>query len=172
MKKVILLLLIAAVVFSCKKNEPTTPQDKKVFEVSFNVTTILPDAGREDWTPSNDVPLCDPEATPVFAKIKVTGLPEGPDPGPGGSPTTGYYDVPVYYTNGQLFTQTLEVEIDPTDPNVECTILQSTGEEVCCITLTVTEFYLYDADGNIIKAAPLYQSPFQQFVEHPLNITF
>ncbi len=47
MKKVILLLLIAAVVFSCKKNEPTAPDMKKEAEVSFNVTTIFPDAAKD-----------------------------------------------------------------------------------------------------------------------------
>ena len=55
MKKVILLLLIAATIVSCKKNETTQPAADQYAEVSFNVTTLVPDAGR-DWVYDYDVP--------------------------------------------------------------------------------------------------------------------
>jgi hypothetical protein len=160
MKKVILLFLIAAVMFSCKKNETTKPDVKKEAEVSFNITTILPDAGR-DW--EYDIPQCLDDATPVYAKIKIDEI-EGPDAGPGGAPTTGYFDVPVFWTNDNLYTQTFKLPVDPAD----CL------DGVCCTTYTITEFYLYDADGVMIKAAPAPGSEFQEFVDpdHALNLTF
>ena len=161
MKKVILLLLIAAVMFSCKKTETTKPDVKKEAEVSFNVTTIFPDAGR-DWT--YDVPECNPDAIPAYAKIKIDGV-EGPNEGPAGSgATSGYYDVPVFYTNGNLYTQAFKMPVDPAD----CL------DGVCCTEYTITEFYLYDAGNVMIKAAPAPGSPFMDFVDpdHALNLTF
>ncbi len=162
MKKVILLFLITAVMFSCKKNETTKPDVKKEAEVSFNVTTILPDAGR-DWTPSYDVPECDPQAgVATYAKIKIDGL-EGGFPGPDGT-GSAYFDVPVFWTNNNLYTQALKLPVDPAD----CL------DDVCCTEYTITEFYLYDENDVLIKAAPLPTSPFQDFVdpEHALNLTF
>jgi hypothetical protein len=167
MKKVILLLLIAAVVFSCKKNEPTAPDVKKEAEVSFNVTTILPDAGR-DFIFTNDVPPCDPDAIPTYAKIKIDGI-EGPDPGPGGDPTTGYWDVPVFWTNNNLYTQAIKLPVNEED----CIEVEVNGGElICCTDYVLTEFYLYDANDVIIKAAPLPGSDFQEFVENALPLEF
>ncbi|HHL57945.1 MAG: hypothetical protein DRI88_06610 [Bacteroidetes bacterium] len=156
MKKVILLFLIAATVVSCKKTENSTPDVKKEADVSFNVTTIFPDAGRE-W--EYDVPPCDPDAVPSFAKIKIDGV-EGPDAGPGGSPSSGYFDIPVFWTNDNLYTQAIKLPVESED---ECT------------EYMITEFYLY-ADGDngpyMIKAAPLPDSPFYEFVENGLDLTF
>jgi hypothetical protein len=155
MKKVILLFLIAVVMFSCKKNETTKPDVKKEAEVSFNITTILPDAGR-DW--DYDIPQCLDAATPDYAKVKIDGI-EVPDAGPGGTPTTGYFDVPVFWTNDSLYTQTFKLPVDGRDD---------------CTDYTITEFYLYDASGTMIKAAPAPGSEFMEFVDpaHALPIEF
>jgi hypothetical protein len=168
MKKVILLLLIAATIVSCKKNETTTPAaEKQEAEVSFNITTIFPEASRE-W--NYDVPECDPDAVPTFAKIKIAGI-EGPDPGPNGE-TSGYWDIPVFWTNNNLYTQAIKLPVDP-DDCVEVEV--EGGELVCCTEYTLTEFYLY-AEGNdgayMIKAAPLPGSDFYEFVENGLDLTF
>ena len=158
MKKVILLFLIATVMFSCKKNETTKPDVKSEAEVSFNITTILPDAGR-DW--GYDIPQCLTDATPSYAKVKIDGI-EGPDAGPGGSPTTGYFNVPVFWTNDSLYTQTFKLPVDPCD------------SDDCCNDYTITEFYLYNASGTTIKAAPAPGSEFVEFVDpdHALPIAF
>ncbi len=153
MKKVILLILIAATIVSCKKTDSDAPDVKKEAEVSFNVTTILPDAGRE-W--GYDIPECNPDAVPAYAKIKIDGI-EGPDAGPNGTPESGYFDVAVFYTNGNLYTQAFKL---PVGPDAECT------------EYTIKEFYLYDDGDVMIKAAPLPDSPFYEFVENGLDLTF
>jgi hypothetical protein len=184
MKKVILLLLIAAVVFSCKKNEPTAPDVKKEAEVSFNVTTIFENAERGDY----DVPPCNNDVEPVFAKIKVIGNGiEGPDPGPETDPdapgyeSSGYWDVPVYRTDDTLYTQTIKFPVNP-DDCIDDPESDDPEDLICCTEYTVTAFYLYglnpdypetsDVQYIIIKAAPLSGSDFQQFVENPLDIVF
>ncbi|MCB2207588.1 MAG: hypothetical protein KQH67_04770 [Bacteroidetes bacterium] len=147
MKKVILLILIATVVFSCKKNETTTP-DKQQAEVAFNVTTILPDAGRWDY----DVPECDPTAVAVTAKFKLAEQ-EGPD--------NGYFMVDVFYTNDSLYSKVLKMDLTECDDD----------GDGCC-TFTVEEFYLLDATGKEIKAMPTSDSEFFEFVSNPEVLTF
>jgi hypothetical protein len=67
--------------------------------------------------------------------------------------------------------------IDPDAANVTCTTYLDQNDEdsvVCCISITITEFYLYDENDILIKAAPEDGSPFQQFVDplHALDLTF
>jgi hypothetical protein len=163
MKKVILLILIAAVVFSCKKNETPVAADQYA-EVSFNVTTLVPDAGR-DWT--FDVPFCDPDAIPGRALMKITDaagneLEGDGEQGPNGS---NYFKALVFYTNGELYTQTIKLPVTMCDNAPDC-----------CDTYFVTEFYMYDENGNMIKAAPYPgtgnddESEFFQFVTQPLPV--
>jgi hypothetical protein len=119
---------------------------------------------------------------PVFAKIKIGEI-EGPDPGPGGE-TSGFYDVPVFYTNGNLYTQAFKLPVNEDD----CIEIDVNGGELeCCTDYTITQFYLYGENplfGNpdypdapefiIIKAAPLSGSDFQEFVDpdHALDLEF
>jgi len=170
MKKVILLFLITAVMFSCKKNETTQPADQYA-EVSFNVTTLVPDAGR-DWEYTYDVPECDPDAIPGYALMKITdaaGLELEGDgiEGPNGN---NYFKVLVFYTNGKLYTQSIKLPVAFCDQ----------GVDPCCETYWVTEFYMYDEGGTMIKAAPYQGDPnavppvppsdFFQFVTQPLPV--
>ncbi len=117
-----------------------------------------------------DVPECDPDAVPTFAKIKIDGI-EGPDPGPNGE-TSGYWDIPVFWTNNNLYTQAIKLPVDPED----CVEVEVEGGElVCCTEYTLTEFYLYAEGDNgayMIKAAPLPDSEFYEFIENGLNLTF
>ncbi len=176
MKKVILLFLITAVMFSCKKNETTKPDVQKQAEISLNITTILPDAGR-DWVPSDDVPACSPDAIPAYAKLIIRNGNELGEPLNGGEngPNSGldgkYYKVPVFYTNGHLYTQAFKMDVDCYIDDNQTPDNPDDDFEVCCTEYTITEFYLYDASGTIIKAAP-FAGPFQQFVENTLPITF
>ena len=161
MKKVILLLLIAATIVSCKKNETTQPAADQYAEVSFNVTTLVPDAGRE-WTYDYDVPECDPEAVPGYAFMKITDAAGAELEGDGVTGPNGdnYFQVLVYYTNGEFYTQTVKLPVAMCDDAPDC-----------CDTYYVTEFYVYDDEGNMIKAAPSTDSEFYQFVEQTLPVT-
>jgi hypothetical protein len=144
MKKVLLLILIAALMFSCKKNE-TPVADNQYAEVSFNVTTLFPDADRE-WIYDYDVPQCDPQAIPGYALMAITDyegiLLEGGDV-TGPNPSVSYFKALVFYTNGQLYTQSIKLPVAMCDTPPDC-----------CETYIVTEFYLYDEEGDLIKAAP------------------
>ena len=159
MKKVILLFLITAVMFSCKKNETTQPADQYA-EVSFNVTTLVPDADR-DWTYEYDVPECDPNAIPGWALMIITDADgvelEGDGiEGPNGN---NYFKAMVFYTNGELYTQTIKLPVTMCDDAPDC-----------CETYFVTEFYMYDETGEMIKAAPATDSDFFQFVTQTLPV--
>ncbi len=158
MKKVILLFLITAVMFSCKKNETTQPADQYA-EVSFNVTTLVPDAGR-DWVYDYDVPECDPDAIPGYALMIITDAAGVPLEGDGieGPNGNNYFKVLVFYTNGKLYTQSIKL------PVTWCDVAP------CCDTYFVTEFYMYDEEGDMIKAAPATDSEFFQFVTQPLPV--
>ena len=171
MKKVILLFLITAVMFSCKKNEPTQPAEQFA-EVTFNVTTLVPEADRWDY----DVPECDPNAVPAYALMTITyadGITElvppeavlGTDPINLG--TKEFFKVQVFYTNGEFYTQSLKLLV--------------TDDDNDCDTYWVTEFYIYDEAGKMIKAAPYQGDPtatpdpippseFFQFVTQPLPV--
>ena len=145
MKNVILLFLITAVMFSCKKKETTTPADIQQGEIAFNVTTILPDASRE-W--EYDVPECNPDAIATQAKFKITDL-EGP--------AGGFWIVDVFYTNDSLYSKAIKVDLSQYDG---------------CHTFTVEEFYLLDQNGDTMKAMPMVGSDFYEFVSNPDPLTF
>jgi hypothetical protein len=168
MKKVILLILIAALMYSCKKNETTQPAADQYAEVSFNVTTLVPDADRE-WIYDFDVPQCDPDAIPGWALMKIEDsegneLEGDGEEGPSGS---NYFKVLVFYTNGEFYTQSVKLPVTMCDDAPDC-----------CETYYVTEFYVYDEAGNMIKAAPypgdeieqIPPSEFFQFVTQPLPV--
>ncbi len=161
MKKVFLLFLIAAVMFSCKKNETTQPAADQFAEVSFNVTTLVPDADRE-WTYDYDVPECIPDAIPGWALMKITDAAGNELEGDGveGPNGTNYFKVLVFYTNGELYTQSVKLPVTMCDnaPN-------------CCDTYYVTEFFVYDENGVPYKAAPAIDSDFFQFVTQTLPVT-
>jgi len=167
MKKVILLFLITAVMFSCKKNETTQPADQYA-EVSFNVTTLVPDADR-DWVYDYDVPECDPNAIPGWALMKITDADGVELEGDGieGPNGINYFKAMVFYTNGELYTQTIKLPVAMCDDAPDC-----------CETYWVTEFYMYDEEGDLIKAAPypgdeieqIPPSEFFQFVTQPLPV--
>ncbi len=162
MKKVILLFLITAVMFSCKKKETTQPDIEKYAEVSFNVTTLVPDASR-DWVYDYDVPECLPDAIPGWALMKITNaageeLEGDGEEGPNGN---NYFKVLVFYTNGELYTQSIKLPVTPCADDIE----------TCCETYYVTEFYVYDESGIPYKAAPATDSEFFQFVTQTLPVT-
>ncbi|MEE4258905.1 MAG: hypothetical protein V2I62_04035 [Bacteroidales bacterium] len=159
MKKVILLLLIAATIVSCKKNETTQPDADQYAEVSFNVTTLVPDGGRE-WVYDYDVPECVPDAIPGWALMKITDadgneLEGDGEEGPNGS---NYFKVLVFYTNGELYTQSVKLPVTMCD------------DGPCCDTYFVTEFFVYDETGVPYKAAPATDSEFFQFVTQTLPV--
>jgi len=159
MKKVILLLLIAATIVSCKKNETSQPDADQYAEVSFNVTTLVPDADRE-WTYDYDVPECVPDAIPGWALMKITDaegneLEGDGEVGPNGS---NYFKVQVFYTNGELYTQSVKLPVTMCD------------DGPCCDTYFVTEFFVYDETGVPYKAAPATDSEFFQFVTQTLPV--
>ena len=137
MKKVILLFLITAIMFSCEKNETTQPADQYA-EVSFNVTTLVPDAGRE-WEYTYDVPECDPNAIPGWALMKITDADGVELEGDGieGPNGINYFKAMVFYTNGELYTQTIKLPVTMCD-----------DAPTCCETYWVTEFYMYDEEGD------------------------
>jgi hypothetical protein len=169
MKKVILLVLIAAIAFSCKKNETTQPTADQYAEVSFNVTTLVPDANR-DWVYDYDVPQCDPDAIPGWALMKIEDSEGNELEGDGieGPNGTNYFKVLVFYTNGEFYTQSVKLPVTMCDNAPDC-----------CDTYYVTEFYVYDEEGNMIKAAPypgdeieqIPPSEFFQFVTQTLPVT-
>jgi hypothetical protein len=64
MKKLVYILMIAAVLVSCKKNTTDTPSPVQKQDVEFQVNTILPDAGRD-----YNIPLCDDNLSPDYAMI-------------------------------------------------------------------------------------------------------
>ncbi|MCB2207590.1 MAG: hypothetical protein KQH67_04780 [Bacteroidetes bacterium] len=139
MKKVLLLLLIAAVVFSCKKNEPTTPE-KQQADLAFNITSIFSDESR-DWDPL--IPECNADDVATQAKFRLLEQ-EGP--------FDGYFIVDVFYTNDSLYTQVLKFDL------TDCA-----NDDGCC-TFTLTEFYLLDQNGDVMKAMPQPNSEFSEFV--------
>jgi len=160
MKKVILLFLITAVMFSCKKNETTQPADQFA-EVSFNVTTLVPDAGR-DWIPNTLVPECLPDAIPGWALMKITDAAGNELEGDGveGPNGTNYFKALVFYTNGEFYTQSIKL------PVAFCE-----NAPACCEIYYVTEFFVYDENGLPYKAAPAPDSEFFQFVTQKLPVT-
>ncbi len=59
MKNLLYILMIAAVLVSCKKNTTETPAPAQSGEIEFNITSIYNDlAVREGW----NVPICTPDA--------------------------------------------------------------------------------------------------------------
>jgi hypothetical protein len=160
MKKVILLFLIAATIVSCKKSETTQPAEDQYAEVSFNVTTLVPDAGR-DWVYDYDVPECVPDAIPGWALMKITDAAGNELEGDGveGPNGSNYFKVLVFYTNGELYTQSVKLPVTMCD------------DGPCCDTYYVTEFFVYDETGVPYKAAPSPDSEFFQFVTQTLPVT-
>ncbi|MCB2207587.1 MAG: hypothetical protein KQH67_04765 [Bacteroidetes bacterium] len=70
MKKLIYIFMIAAVFTSCKKNttnEPT-PQNDKMQEVEFNITSVLNSTDR-----ALELPICNDELEASYAEIVIDG---------------------------------------------------------------------------------------------------
>jgi len=160
MKKVLLLILIVAVMVSCKKNETTQPAVDQYAEISFNVTTLVPDADR-DWYLNTQVPECLPDAIPGYALLKITDAAGAELEGDGvtGPNGTNYFKVLVFYTNGELYTQSIKLPVAMCDTAPDC-----------CETYFVTEFFVYDENDMPYKAAPAPNSEFFQFVTQTLPV--
>ncbi len=159
MKKVILLLMIAAVVFSCKKTETTTnpvQPEQNYAEVTFNVNKIIPEATRDDFP--FGLPECS-DADPITANIVIQDA-AGAEVFNG---TVGLYMLP---NDPNLYTQAIKLMLEGCDPEIP---------DPCCNMFYVTEFYVMDAAGNIIYAAPAEGSNAQGFLDYPdrmLNLDF
>ncbi|PLW97884.1 MAG: hypothetical protein C0591_05655 [Marinilabiliales bacterium] len=154
MKKLFLVLMIAAVFVSCKKNDTTSvqPETEKAYaEVSFNINQIIPEASREDF-PFN-LPECS-DTDPVTADIVIMDG-EGDDATEVFNGTVSLYSLPG---DENLYTQAIKLDLVGCDPE---------STEPCCNTFYVTEFYVKNADGVIIYAAPAAGSDAQGFLDYP-----
>ena len=146
MKKLVYILMIAAVLVSCKKNSTDTPSPVQKQDVEFQINTILPDAGRE-----YDIPICDDNLSPDYAMIILD------DYTGDGIVDTLYAD--VYYIGDQLYTKALQML--PGDYTV--------------IGFLVYDDLTGDGpsdDDLIYKAAPLPNTEFSEFVVNSLNLPF
>ncbi|RLD70040.1 MAG: hypothetical protein DRI87_08890 [Bacteroidetes bacterium] len=147
MKKLLYILMIAAVLVSCKKNSTDTPSPVQKQEVEFNINTILPDAGR-DYT----IPLCDDQLSPDYAMIMLAEDIDG-----NGYPDTLYAD--VYYIGTQLYTKALLMPLGTYHVIGFLVMDDLTGDGP-------------SDDDLIYKATPLPASEFEEFVVNGLNIEF
>ena len=151
MKKVILLLMITAVMFSCKKNETTTVQPEQNYaEVSFNVNQIFPEVDREDYP--FGLPECS-DTDPVYAHIVIMKS----------DLTTlafeGDIDLFTLPFDPNLYTQAIKLMLDGCD--------HVAGGDACCNDFYVTQFMVYDAQDDLIYAAPLDGSDAQGWLDYP-----
>jgi len=155
MKKVILLLMIAAVMFSCKKTETTSVQpEQKSAEVSFNVNQIFPEVNREDYP--FGLPECSDE-DPVYAHIIIMTGPTGdPDAVLAFEGDIDLFQLPGDYN---LYTQSIKLMLDGCD--------HVAGGPACCNFFHVTQFMVYDAQDVLIYAAPLAGSDAQGWLDYP-----
>jgi len=92
MKKLLFVLLAAAMLFSCQKKEGETAPAMQ--DVSFNATEILPEIERsmDDWICKDDVP------TNAWVAISYEGV------------TTDYYPE-LFELSGKLFTQSIKLPV-------------------------------------------------------------
>ncbi len=145
--------MIAAVFVSCKKNESSSVQpDQQVSaEVSFSVNKIIPEASREDFP--FGLPECS-DTDPVTADIVIKD-------GTGDDALTvftGTVDLFTLPGDDNLYTQAIKLDLTGCDPE---------SAEPCCNTFYVTEFYVKNADGVIIYAAPAAGSEAQGWLDYP-----
>ena len=151
MKKVILLLMIAAVMFSCKKTETTSVQPEQNYaEVSFNINQIFPEINREDYP--FGLPECS-ETDPVYAHIIIMDV----------TKTTEVFngDVDLFQlpNDPNLYTQAIKLMLDGCD--------HVAGGAACCNDFYVTQFMVYDDQDVLIYAAPLSGSEAQGWLDYP-----
>jgi hypothetical protein len=150
MKNLLYILMIAAVLVSCKKNTTETPAPAQSGEIEFNITSIYNDMAVRDW----NVPICVPDATPVYAEIWIQ-LQSETDPH-----AYTAYPVDVYYIGDQLYTKALQFAYDPDGENC----------------YRVVGFNVYALDENdqpfIYKATPAPHSEFDEFVVNGLPLEF
>ncbi len=91
--RIVSLLIVAALMFSCEKD---VKDEVKTGEVSFGISHLDPMNAKDDAvTPTPDCPI---DMVPVKASIKIDGIddPFTPD---------------VFYLNGELYTQALRFEV-------------------------------------------------------------
>ena len=154
MKKVILLLMITAVMFSCKKTETTSVQPEQNYaEVSFNINKIIPEADRDDYP--FGLPECSDD-DPVEAYIVIKD-------GTGDGAATifdGHVDLFVL-PDGKMYTQAIKLMLTGCVPGAQC-----------CNTLYVTRFEVLNDIGTIIYAAPAAGSPAQGWLDYPERMLY
>ncbi len=144
MKRIVLVFLASALIFSCQKKELKTIQMQQ--DVVFNVSQIDPGSGLKstaDWTCPTDTEgnLLEP----VSAEIDI-------DDGT----TTTTYSPAVFRLDGNLYTQAIKLPAAQSGPT----------------TYTVTRFVLKDAGGTIIMATPITGSDYSEYVSQGVTFTF
>jgi len=156
MKKLIYLLMIAAVLVSCKKNttNEVTPQDE-MQEVQFNVTSILNSTDRE-----LEIPICNTNLNADYAEFVIDG-------------TT--YFAGVYYIGDSLYTKALMMA--PGGPYfvTEFYLWDDQGTDLNYLGIpgdlgnpTVTA----RSDDLLYKAAPMPGSDYYEFADNKLDREF
>ncbi|MCB2208394.1 MAG: lamin tail domain-containing protein [Bacteroidetes bacterium] len=150
MKKLILLLTVAAIVLAgCKKNE--APQaDQATGEVQFSIHNIMDEGSRVEIP---GIPDCDLQATPLYAIVGITSDVAG--------------TLPI---TGSPFT----MNINEFDSDLMTDVLKLVPG-----TYYVTQFDVYGADGDdtdtdddLIWAAPTATSFYNSFMNIKLNLEF
>ena len=148
MKKLVYILMIAAVLVSCKKNSTDTPSPVQKQDVEFQINTIVPDASRD-----YDIPLCDDQLSADYAMILLAE-----DLDNNGFSDTLYAE--VYYVGDQLYTKALQM-------------VPGTYTVIGFLVYDDNDGILGPSAGDAIyKAAPLPNTEFSEFVVNSLDITF
>ncbi len=142
MKKILFVLLAAAMLFGCQKKDSENPPVLQ--DVSFNASEIVPDAGaRDDWTCKDDDP------TNAWVAISYDGI------------TTDYYPE-LFELSGNLYTKSVKLPVGA-DCCIETFILYK--------EVNGTSGYQAGED-IVTHGTPLATSDFAGYVTHPLPYCF
>jgi len=135
---------LGAILVGCEKDE-NSPKNEQFIEqeIQFGITPIISDNLKSDGPDEYDLPECS-DAVPDHASITV--VIDGEE---------HTFTPDVFEIDGQWYTEVFKVKIP---------------EEV--LTVTVTEFIIYDYEDNLIQATPTAGSPYATFVEQPVGAEF
>lgn len=147
MKKILVLILISVVVFSCKKDEQKNDAPVTQQEVSFNAELVDPGSGLKDWECKVDANgnLLEPD----YAHVIINGVDYFPQ---------------VFRIDGILYTQNIKLDIvggSPTTYVVSQFVLYDDGG--------TPGGTLPESDDQIVMGTPTDVSDYKDYVQWPVD---